>query len=52
MKTRKTIDRNWDEYDRLVAECHLDNYGIIYLDDYGCPMDIEDVENTLSEYEF
>lgn len=37
-KTYK-INDNWSEYDKSVAECHLENYSVIYLDDYGCPID-------------
>lgn len=37
-KTYK-INENWSEYDKSVAECQLENYSVIYLDDYGCPID-------------
>lgn len=43
MKTRKTINKNWSAYDQTVAKCHLDNWGVIYLDEYNQPMDVEDV---------
>lgn len=37
-KTNK-IRECWSAYDQSVAQCHLDNYGVIYLDQYGCPID-------------
>lgn len=30
-------------YDLSVAKCHMANWGKVFLDQYGCPMDIEDV---------
>lgn len=33
------INEKWDEYDKSVAECQLENYGVIYLDNYGLPID-------------
>ena len=36
-------------YDRAVALCHLKNWGKIYLDEYGMPMDVEDVIYMLGE---
>lgn len=36
-----TIDPKWSEYDRFVAQCQLANFGTIYLDEYGCPIDDE-----------
>lgn len=42
MRTRSTIDPAWCEYDRSVAHCQLLTYGIILLDEYGCPIDDED----------
>ena len=33
------INEAWSEYDKSVAECHLENYSVIYLDQYGCPID-------------
>lgn len=49
MKTRKTIDKNWNKYDQMVAECHLANYGIIYLDEYNQPVDVEELEYIINE---
>ena len=40
-KTTK-IDSNWNEYDKIVATCHLHNYGAIYCDsEYHTPIDNE-----------
>ena len=39
METTDEIRADWDPYDKSVAKCHLSNYGIIYLDDYGWPID-------------
>lgn len=33
------INEAWTEYDKSVAECQIENYSVIYLDDYGCPID-------------
>ena len=41
MKTTMEINEKWDDYGKKVAECHLNNYGVIFLDDYGCPIDNE-----------
>ena len=41
MNTTKEIDPRWSEYDKRVAKCHLANYGVIFLDRYGCPNDDE-----------
>lgn len=38
-------------YDRALAQCHLDNWGIIYLDEYAAPMEIEDVINVMEDEE-
>lgn len=37
------IDEKWHEYDKSVAECQLENYGCIYLDRFGEPIDDENV---------
>lgn len=47
IKTRKNINNTWCDFDKQVAKCHLNNYGVIYLDEYACPMDIEEVEMLL-----
>lgn len=43
MTTRKTINENWSNYDKAVAKCHLANWGVIYIDEYGEPIDVEEV---------
>ena len=45
MKTTKEINKNWSAYDQRIAKLRLENYGLIYLDEYDQPMMIEDVEN-------
>ncbi|MCC2256176.1 hypothetical protein LKD70_17480 [Ruminococcus sp. CLA-AA-H200] len=49
MVTAKAINDNWSEYDKKVAQCHLANYGIIFLDSYGCPIDDEYATEELYE---
>jgi len=41
MKTRKTVNDNWNEYDKAVGRNQLLNYGIIFIDKYGSPIDNE-----------
>lgn len=41
MKTTTQINPEWREYEQRVGTCHLDNYGKIYLDQYGVPIDNE-----------
>ena len=41
MKTRKTVNDNWNEYDKVVGKNQLSNYGIIFTDKYGSPIDNE-----------
>lgn len=48
MKTTMDINQ-FKGYDKSVAQCHLDNWGIIYLDEYGSPMDVEDVIYMMEE---
>lgn len=38
---RESMDPSWGEYDTATAEAHLMNYGRIYLDEYGAPIDDE-----------
>jgi hypothetical protein len=35
------INECWCAYDKTVAECHLANYGKIYVDEYNQPIDDE-----------
>ena len=39
MRTTTVINDLWCDYDKDVASCQLANYGVIYLDEYGCPID-------------
>ena len=41
MKTTKEINKEWSAYDQSVAKCHLANYGVIFLDSFGFPIDNE-----------
>ena len=36
-----TIQKDWSDYNKTLAICQLDNNGVIFLDDYGCPIDNE-----------
>ena len=42
-------ENNFNGYDKTVADTHLNNYGEIYLDSYGKPIDneyeLETIEN-------
>lgn len=49
MKTRKTINKSWNEYDMTQGKIQLMNYGIIFLDEYGCPIDDEYYLEELNE---
>ena len=50
MKKTNKVNPNWSSYDKSVAECHLANYGVIYLDEYGCPIDDFDfIEDEMEE---
>ena len=40
--TTKDLSR-FTGYDLSLAKCHLNNWGVIYLDEYGSPIEIEDV---------
>ena len=33
------IQKWWNDYNQTVAICQLDNNGVIFLDDYDCPID-------------
>lgn len=41
MITTTKINEKWNDYDKLNAECQLSNYGKIFLDEYGQPIDNE-----------
>lgn len=36
-------------YDLAVAKCHIENWGVIYVDEYGLPFEVEDVMYMLGE---
>lgn len=40
-KVRKSINPAWGSYDKTVAKTHLSNYGVIFTDSYGSPIDDE-----------
>ena len=42
IRTTKEIDK-FSGYDRTLAICHMDNFGIIYFDEYNMPLEIEEV---------
>ena len=47
----KIIDPAWSRYDQSVAECQLLNFGVIFIDRYGLPIDDEDEqEDCYSTY--
>lgn len=51
MKTATEINDNWNGYNKSIAECHLSNYGVIFLDDYDCPIDNEyELEELYERY--
>lgn len=41
MKIVREINDNWSEYDKVVAQCQMMNYGKIFIDEYGEPIDDE-----------
>ena len=49
MRTAKEINSAWTGYDAAVAKCQLVNYGVIFIDEYGAPIDddflLEDLYN-------
>lgn len=51
--TTTEINPRWRKYDQLTAKAHLFNYGVIYLDEYGFPIDdeylIEEIREGRSE---
>lgn len=51
METTNTINPTWNNYDKTVAECHLFNYGVIFIDYWGFPVDDEyELEELYKEY--
>ena len=41
IKTRKIINNAWSLFDKKVGMEQLKRFNAIYLDEYGCPMDME-----------
>ena len=41
MRTTTEINEKWSDYNKSVAKCHLNNYGVIFLDDCCSPIDNE-----------
>lgn len=48
-KTTRTMNDNWSDYDKSVATSHLNNYGKIYLDGFGSPIDDYDEVDSIRE---
>ena len=45
------INNSWSKYDMQVAECQLDDYGLIFIDTYGLPIDdFDELEQLYSDY--
>lgn len=46
------IQKWWNDYNQTAAICQLNNNGVIFLDDYDCPIDnqpkIEELFNIFS----
>lgn len=49
MKCQNYINPKWPAYDQAVGKCQLSNYGIIFLDQYGMPIDNEYTTEELFE---
>lgn len=41
IRVSHSINLDWNEYDTSVGTCQLENWGIIFLDDYDLPIDDE-----------
>lgn len=45
------IKDSWNKYDQQVAKCQLEDYELIFIDEYGCPIDdFEICEQLYSDY--
>ena len=42
MKVTKDLNK-FMGYDLVLAKCHIENWGVVYLDEYNVPMEVEDV---------
>ena len=49
--TTTEINSEWSNYDKTTAKTHLMNYGKIYLDEYGCPIDDDYLIDEIREME-
>ena len=49
--TTTEINPDWSNYDKTTAKAHLMNYGKIYLDEYGCPIDDDYLIDEIREAE-
>lgn len=47
--TTTEINPEWSHYDKTTAKAHLMNYGKIYLDEYGCPIDDDCLVDEIRE---
>ena len=46
---RAEQEYKWNSYDVSLSKAHILNYGVVYLDDYNKPMEIEDVDYILEK---
>ena len=37
----KEIDNKWLDYDKVIGRTHLNTFGFIIVDQFGCPIDDE-----------
>lgn len=53
MKYTNKISSDWSDYNKTVATCQLDNNGVIFLDQYDCPIDNEyEVIESLKKFNY
>ena len=48
-KTTREINKDWNSYDQIQGKIHMANYGVIFLDEYGCPVDDEYLLEELNQ---
>ena len=48
MRTTNDLSK-FTGYNRVLAQCHLDNWGVVYMDEYGEPLEVEDVLYMIEE---
>jgi len=52
MNITTAIDYDWCNYDKVVGECQLISFGVIFLDNYGCPIDDDfELDELWAEYQ-